>query len=224
MNMCLIMGVMSEPVKPRAYNSPLRAEKARLTRRRVLDAAARLFLEHGYPQTTLAAVGAQAGVAADTVLHLFGSKRGLLKEVMDTVIGGDDEDVALLERQGPQAVRAEPDQHRQLAMFAAGMSSQLERVRPLDDILRSAAAVDQDVAALRADLQLRQRRAGTTAVAGWVAANGPLRDSRTIDQASAMIWTLTSPEVHRMFRVDWGWSAQAYQEWLEQTLRRTLLP
>jgi AcrR family transcriptional regulator len=222
--MWTIMIAMSEPVKPRAYNSPVRAEKARLTRTRILDSAARLFLRRGYPKTTLAAVGAEAGVAADTVLHLFGSKRGLLKAVMDTVIGGDDEDIALLERQEPQALRAEPDQHRQLTMFAAGMARQLERIRPMDDILRSAAAVDEDAAALRADLQLRQRRAAMTAVAGWVAGNGPLRGGTTIDEAAAILWTVTSPEVHRMFRVDWNWTPQAYQGWLETTLLRTLLP
>ena len=43
-------------------------------------------------------------------------------------------------------------------MFASGISGQLERVRPMDDILRSAAPVDPGVAELRADLQLRQRR------------------------------------------------------------------
>jgi AcrR family transcriptional regulator len=218
-----MMVLMSEPVKPRAYHSPLRAEKARRTRLRVLEAATRLFLERGYPKTTLAAVGAGADVAADTVLHLFGSKRALLKEVMDTVIGGDDEATALLERQDPQAMRAEPDQHRQLAMFAAGITAQLERIRPLDDILRSAAAVDEDAAALREDLQLRQRRSAMLAVAGWVAANGPLAD-HTVDEAAAIIWTLTSPEVHYMFRESCGWPAQSYQDWLETTLRRTLLP
>jgi hypothetical protein len=121
-------------------------------------------------------------------------------------------------------VRAETDQHRQLAMLAAGMTSQLERVRPLDDILRSAAAVDTDAADLRADLQLRQRRTAMTLVAGWIAANGPLRAGRPVEEAAALLWTLTSPEVHRMFRVDWEWSPQTYQDWLEDTLRRTLLP
>ena len=36
-------------------------------------------------------------------------------------------------------------------MFAAGIAVQLERIRPLDDVLRSAAAVDPKVAALRDD-------------------------------------------------------------------------
>jgi AcrR family transcriptional regulator len=220
----MMMESMTESVKPRAYHSPQRAEKARQTRARVLTCARQLFLERGYPKTTLAAVGAEAGVASDTVLHLFGSKRGLLKEVMDTVVGGDDEDVALLDRHDPQALRAESDQHRQVSMFAAGMTAQLERIRPMDDILRSAAAVDQDAAALRDDLQLRQRRTAMTVIAGWIAANGPLLAGRTVEDASAMIWAMSSPEVHRLFRVDCGWSPRAYQDWLELTLRRTLLP
>ena len=41
---------------------------------------------------------------------------------------------------------AEPDQRRQIALFADGITAQLERVRPLDDVLRSAAAQDDEVA------------------------------------------------------------------------------
>ena len=36
---------------------------------------------------------------------------------------GDGADVALLDRAGPQAVRAEPDQRRPVALFAGGMLS-----------------------------------------------------------------------------------------------------
>jgi AcrR family transcriptional regulator len=214
---------MSDPVKRRPYRSPLREDQARLTRRRVTEAARELFLTLGYARTTIARVAAAAGVAADTVYHLFGSKRDLLKHVLDVTIGGDDEDVALLERDDPQAMRGEADQGRQIEMFAIGMSAQLERVRPLDDMLRSAAAVDADIAALRDDLQLRQRRQAMTTVAGWIAARGPLRAGTSVDDAAATIWTLTSPEVHHMLRVGWGWSADQYRVWLADTLRLTLL-
>jgi AcrR family transcriptional regulator len=216
------MRLVTKPVKTRGYNSPNRTAQARETRRRVIDAATRLFVEHGYPRTTIATVAAEAGIAADTVLHLFGSKFKLLQEVMDVVIGGDDEDVSVLERTDPQTMRRETDQRAQLAMFAAGVTVQLERIRPVDDILRSAAMVDADAAALREDLQLRQRRAAMVAVAGWVAANGPLRDGRSVEEAAAVLWTLSSPEVHRMLRVDWGWSARTYQDWLRDTLTATV--
>jgi AcrR family transcriptional regulator len=208
----------------RAYRSPLRAEQARQTRRRILEAAQRLFLDLGYPATSVGAIATGAGVADDTVYSLFGSKRNLLKELMDLVVGGDDSDVRVVDRPEPQLVRRERDQRRQLAMFAAGIVDRIEAARPLDDILRSAAEVDTEVAALREDLQLRQRRSAMAVVAGWLAENGRLRDGLTVSDAADIIWTLTSPEVHRLMRDGRGWSRARFARWLEDTLVRTLLP
>jgi AcrR family transcriptional regulator len=219
------MARMTSPVnrtEPRAYRSPARAEAARQTRRQVLTAAQRLFGEQGYARTTLAEIASVAGVSVETVYKTFRNKRGLLKELADFTIGGDDEPVSMLERSDPMVLRDEPDQLRQIAMFAAGMAAQMERVRPFDDIMRSAAAVDPEVAALRDDLQLRQRRSAMTTIAGWLGAHGPLRGG--VEGAAAVLWTLTSPEVNHMLRVDWGWTTQQYETWLRTTLAAGLLP
>ena len=214
---------MSETVKRRRYSSTLRAEQAAATRARILTAARELFADVGYPQTTLGDVAAAAGVAGDTVLHVFGSKKALLRAVLDVVIGGDDAERRVLDREEPQAMRRETDQRRQIAMFAAGMTGQLERIRPLDDILRSAAVVDTDARELREDLQLRQRRAAMTTVASWIAANGELAHGRAVGDAADIIWTLTSPEVHRLLREHCGWDVEKYQSWLRVTLEQSLL-
>lgn len=208
----------------RNYRSPARDAQARATRRRVVAAAHDLFTEQGFPATTIAAVARRAQVSPDTVYSTFGSKGALLKEVLDVAVGGDDEDVALLDRAGPQAMRTEADQRRQLAMFAEGVTAQLERLRPVDDILRSAAAVDPVAAELRTDIQLRQRRAAMRTIVSWIAEHGPLREGTSQEEASAIVWTLTSPEVHLMLRDSWGWSAQRYEEWIRDTLISTLLP
>ncbi|MBA2716711.1 MAG: hypothetical protein H0U51_06630 [Propionibacteriales bacterium] len=63
-----------------------------------------------------------------------------------------------------------------------------------------------------------------TMVAGWISARGPLRAELTVDEAAAILWTVASPEVHRMFRIDWRWDALQYQRWLEATLAASLLP
>jgi len=215
---------MTAPVNKRPYRSTLRADQARQTRARILAAARELFLERGYPRTTLDEIGGRAGVATDTVLHVFGSKKALLTAVLDVTVGGDDAPVAVLDRAGPQAVREEADQRTQIAMFAAGVTAQLERLRPMDDILRSAAATDDDARALRQDLQLRQRRAAMTTFATWIADNGALRGGMTVDDAAAVMWTLTSPEVHQMLREHWDWDADRYQSWLRETLLAGLLP
>src|SRR4051794_6909255 len=101
----------------RSYRSPLREAQARETRRRVVSAARDLFLDRGYAATTIAAVARGAAVSADTVYSTFGSKIAVLKAVLDVAVGGDDTDVAILDRPDPQAMRAEPDQRRQVAMF-----------------------------------------------------------------------------------------------------------
>jgi hypothetical protein len=61
-------------------------------------------------------------------------------------------------------------------------------------------------------------------VAGWLAENGRLRDGLTVSDAADIIWTLTSPEVHRLMRDGRGWSRARFARWLEDTLVRTLLP
>jgi AcrR family transcriptional regulator len=215
---------MVDAVKPRrAYTSTVRAERARATRQRIVAAAARRFLTAGYPATTIEAIATDAGVTVKTIYHLFGDKRGLLKEVMDVTLAGD-EQRPVLEQAGPQQVRTELDQRRQIQLTARGTAARSERVRPMDDILRSAAAVDRDAAALRQDIQLRQRRSAMRTIAGWIATNGPLRDDMSPHQAGDILWVLTSPEVHRMYRDDCGWTAEQYATWLTHAALDALLP
>ena len=215
---------MSGPVKRRAYTSTLRAEQAAATRTRILDSAHALFVKQGYPATTLTHVAVAAGVAADTVLHIFGSKKGLLRAVLDVTVGGDEADMPVLDRQGPQAMRRETDQRRQIAMLSRGITEQLGRIRPVDDILRSASLVDAGARALRDDLQLRQRRQAMKQVVSWIAANGDLKNKMSVETAADIVWTVTSPEVHHLLRDQCGWDAQNYQAWLHDTLESALLP
>lgn len=214
---------MAEGVKTRRYDSPVRRERARQTRAAVVQAAHRRFLSRGYAATTLTAVASDAGVSVDTIYAVFGSKRGLLSAVMDVNVGGDDEPTAVLEREAPQRMRAEGDQRTQLAMFAAGMAGELERMRPLDDVLRSAAAADPDVAAARHEQNDVQRHRAMTTVVGWIAFRGPLRDGLDLATAADLVWTLTSPEVHHMLLETRGWSRSQYEMWLRDTLTHALL-
>jgi AcrR family transcriptional regulator len=214
---------MPGPVKRRPYTSTLRAEQAAATRSRIVDSAGALFMEQGYPSTTLTQVAEAAGVAADTVLHIFGSKKGLLKAVLDVVVGGDEAQVPVLDRPGPQAMRSETDQRRQVAMLASGIAEQAERIQPIDDILRSAAIVDTEARALRDDLQLRQRRQAMAQVVSWIAANGDLKNKMAVESAADIVWAMTSPEVHHLLRDQCGWDAERYQAWLHDTLECAIL-
>jgi AcrR family transcriptional regulator len=207
----------------RPYDSKLRKQQASQTRLRILDAAQRLFAERGYAASTIEAIAKEAGVAVDTVYAAFSSKRGVLKTLLDVRVGGDDAPIDLLDRPGPQAVRREPNQRRQIAAFAEDIGAIIERARPVDDIIRGAAAVDADIAAFRTKAQ-EHRFGNMRQLVSWLAANGSLRSGLTQEEAAGIVWTMTSPEVHRLLRVNRGWTPERYSTWLRDSLTRILLP
>jgi hypothetical protein len=157
------------------------------------------------------------------VYKTFGSKIGLLKEVLDITIGGDDAPLPLLERAGPQAMREETDQRMQVRMLAAGVAGQLERIRPLDDYCAARPRSTWEAAASREDIHVRQRRTAMRTIVGWIAAHGPLRDGLSADRAAHVVWTLTSPEVHLLMRDHGRWSEASYRAWLEQAIADSTL-
>jgi AcrR family transcriptional regulator len=207
----------------RPYRSQLRAEQAALTRLRILEAAGDLFAERGYVATTIDAVAERAGVAADTVYASFGNKKGVLSAVVDLRVTGSAEGSDVLAGEGPRAVRHASDQRQMLAGFAADIAPRVERVRPIDDVLRSAAVIDTDIADLRSRMQ-ENRFIKLREFITWLSAIGPLRDDMEIEEATATAWTLTSPEVNRMLRDVRGWSSEQYVQWLSATLVLVLLP
>ncbi len=73
-------------VTPRTYTLQRRAETAAATRSRILDATIELYHERGIPATTLKAIAERADVSRGTILHHFGSGKGLLGAVLDAVL------------------------------------------------------------------------------------------------------------------------------------------
>src|SRR6185312_1099317 len=113
-----------------------RGEQARATRRRIIDAAAMLFIDNGYPPTTLSQIADAAGVAVQTVYFHFGNKRTVLKEAVDVAAVGDDEPVALLDRPWLERVRAEPDPRRVIELWLDNSRTIMERVGPIMRVVR----------------------------------------------------------------------------------------
>src|SRR4051794_36788718 len=115
---------MTETVKPRAA-------RTRATRRRIVDAAAELFIADVYGATTLEQIAARAGVAVQTVYFHFGNKRTVLKEAVDIAAVGDDEPVALLERPWLGELRAEPDPRRGIELWVVSSTAIYRRIGPV---------------------------------------------------------------------------------------------
>lgn len=211
---------MPESVK-RSYHSPVRAEQAQRTRARILDAAEDQFAERGYAAATINAIARAADVAPDTVYATFKNKRGLLGALVEARVRGAATPV--LKQSGPEAVRAETDQRRQIEIFVPDITERIERVQTVYGVVAEAASSDPEAAALHKAM-LDQRYANLRKFIGWIEANGPLRDELTRDEATASVWAITSAEMFRLLRVERGWSRARYRRWLTDTLIRLLLP
>jgi len=209
---------MTEPVKSRAYNSPVRREQAQRTRRRILDAAADLFVANGYGATSMRAVAEAAQVAPDTVYATFGSKGRLLTALIDVrlVPGG----VSIFDRPEVAEMKRERDPRRLLRMFARDYAAMAERVRPVSEVLRTAKAVDPEMAAIRDEIE-GHRFAYMESVVKLLAKRSKLRVPAR--RAAHIMWALASPDVGRMLCDVQGWTAAEYAEWLERTLADSLL-
>jgi len=207
----------------RAYDSSRRQAQANETRRHILEAARKLFMERGYAGATAEAIAAEAGVSAQTIYAIFKNKRKILVSLMNVASPtGEEDHLPVHERSGAQAVARETDQRRQLRMFAEIVAYNLDQVAAVFEIMMDAARVEPDFEKIVEKLN-KQRLAHMTLAVQQIAANGPFRDSMDETYARDMVWTLTSGEIYLLLTRDRGWSKEQYSEWLADTLTRVLL-
>ena len=215
---------MTDAVKPRRrYDSRGRQERARRTRRAVLEVARRMFLDVGYPATSVAAVAAEAGVSVETVYKGFGNKPGLLKAVFDVSIVGDDEPTPMLQRDHVRDMAAEPDPRRKLAMYGDHLARDFPRSVPIQLVVRAAAASDPAAAQVW-DQMLAERLTGMTEFARHLHAGGHLRSDVSLNDARDVLWTYTSTELYDLLVNHRGWAARKYGRWVAHALVAALLP
>jgi len=208
----------------RKYDSARRQAQANETRRQILEAARKLFMERGYAGATIEAIATDAGVAVETIYAIFKNKRKILVNLMNVSSPtGVEDHTPMLERAGPKAVSQEHDQRRQLQMFAQEVANNLAQVAVISEIMVNAAKSERDVNRILQRL-INQRLEHMTFAAQQIAANGPFREKVDEAYATDIVWTLTSPEVFLLLTRDRGWSKEKYAQWLANTLTRVLLP
>jgi AcrR family transcriptional regulator len=211
---------MTDQVNPqrRAYHSPLRADQAQQTRRRVLESARRLFVDRGYARTTVAAVAEDAGVSPETIYLSLGGKRGLLEGVMD-ITGphdsvADDDSWWLM-------VAALPGPTERLEKMVEYSCRILARTRPVHAIIRGAA--DNEPFAAELGRQLLNERLGnqTERISRYI--GEALRPGLSVTEAGERYCALASPDLYHLLTVELRWAPEHHQSWLTQLLRRELL-
>jgi AcrR family transcriptional regulator len=200
----------------RAYESPTRQRQADETRRKIASAARQLLVDVGYAGMTIPAVARAAGVAVPTVYAIFGSKKGIVAELLDEARFGDGYQALIGE------VRRVTDPIAMLD-FPPRFARQIyEAEIPVEDLLRGAGMVAPELAAVE-DERNCQRYDSQLMVIESLEKAKLLRPGLDRDDARAVLWSLTSREMFRMLVRERGWTADAYEAWLAGALRRELL-
>ena len=197
-----------------------RAHQARETRRSILQAAQELFVANGYAATTIQAIAERAGVAVQTLYAVFGTKRELLRQLIESTITDGTDPVPMAERAESRAVAAEPDDRRRAEMDAAVGRAIIERVAPVVRVAQEAAASDPELAAMMEQVKAARREEMIAAVPLIVGPEGSHPDP---EEAAATLYVLYSPQVADMLMGDYGWSPERYEKWLAQMLLKTVI-
>jgi len=213
---------VTDTVKGNSGPPTTRAERARLTRRRIIDASAELFVERGYGATMLDQVAERAGVAVQTVYFHFGNKSTLLKRALDVAAVGDDEPVELLERPWLDGIKAEPDPRRMIELWVANSRSIMERVAPILAVVRGSVGADPDLAA-QWQANDQQRRTAHRALAQILADRGLLRTGLTRQDAADLTFLIASVESYFLATATLGWSPEHWESTTVSILISTLL-
>jgi len=210
------------PEVRRPYRSTLRDSQARATRRAVVDAGRDLFVELGWSGTTIDAVAARAGVSRKTVFTSVGGKAALLKLALDWALVGDDEPVALEERQVLAEMEQQTDPRALVARWAGFVAELEERAAPLAAVLVVAADADPEAAGVHA-VSERNRLRGAEFIVARLAAIDGLRAGVTAERAVAAALVLMDPSIHRTLVSEHGWTRGEYADWIERNAVAELL-
>jgi AcrR family transcriptional regulator len=210
------------PPARRPYRSTVRAEQARATRRAVVGAARDLFVELGWSRTTIDAVAARAGVSRKTVFTSVGGKAAMLKLALDWALVGDDEPVALSERDVIADMEQLTDPRELVARWAQFVAELEERAAPLAAVLVVAADADPEAADVHA-VSERNRLTGAEFIVARLKAADGLRPGLTTERAVAAALVLMDPAVHRTLVCEHGWTRGQHADWIERAAVTELL-
>lgn len=213
---------MSKNVKPRRrYESPRRREQAAATRQAILEAAELLFARRGYVGTSVAEIAREAGVSLKTVYAVFGTKAEVLRGLWNLRMRGDEDPVPMAKRPWYREIVDEPDPLRRLTLVARNSRIVRERTAHVTEIVRQAAPADEQIAALWGRFQREFYELGVRGIVETLERDGVLAVDLTT--AADIGWTLSHPDLYQLLVRERGWSAEAYERWLAETLCTQLI-
>jgi AcrR family transcriptional regulator len=199
-----------------AQRTTRRDEYAAATRQAILDAARKLFAEHGYFATKVDDIAAKARVAPATVYAVTGGKYGLLTELIriwttDPMV--ETTNIHMVEMTDPVAIIRE---------LAAGSRRMREQYADIMRVMLATAPHDAAVAkALQAATSVYRK--AFAPVAKHLAKLGALRRGVDVAGAVDLLWFYFGYTSYFTLHDDNGWSYTRAEHWLAEQACRELL-
>ncbi|MGB7861543.1 MAG: helix-turn-helix domain-containing protein [Acidimicrobiia bacterium] len=189
------------------------------TRADIVSAAAELFADNGYAGTTIQNIASRAGVVVQTIYNSIGSKSSVLSAVLDRAAAGPE---------APKPVRAFMQERTEAMADAAGLIEILAdwfaevqpRTSEVHDIIRQAAAHDEDIAKL--EEQRAAQRFNNYLLAAEQLTMRAGSATWPDEEIAATIWSIGHPQVYRFLTEGAGWDLDRYRDWVQQSLRSAL--
>jgi AcrR family transcriptional regulator len=193
-----------------------RERQAAATRQDILMAARRLFAEHGYVATSMAAIAEAADTAVQTIYDSVGPKRSIVLGL-----------VALAEEEaGVEEFRERLFQTRDpreaLASWVTMTRQFMDRGGDIFVAIQSAVATEPDVAAAF-DEAKRNHQKGAGFAGALLERLDALAPGLSAQRAGAVIAVLTWGTTWQELMQDHGWSLDECEAWMTESLVRLLL-
>ena len=165
---------------------------------------------------TLEEIAEAAGVSPKTVSAVVGSKTAILAELVNPAAF----DIHIQHLLDQLRSSQEPVQRVKLVVLITRQV--FESFTSEFELLRTAGVVAPELADLAQQIEARRRHRQTYLIAD-LREQGVLRRDLSLEEATDVLWSLTSYDLYRMLVIKQGWEASRYESWLIALLTEHLL-
>jgi hypothetical protein len=136
----------------------------------------------------------------------------VLRAVWNRALRGERDEAPVAEQRWFQEVLEEPDPERTLRLNARNSRRFKERSTELLQVVRDAAPLEPEIAALWKRIQTEYHENQRAVVESL--GPGALRRGLTVSRAADIIWTLNHPNTWIQLAVLRGWTPAQYERWV----------
>lgn len=200
----------------RKYNSKVRAEKSQAKRADILNTARILFSKNGIDQTTIDEIAKKASVSMPLVYAVFESKAGIVRQLGDRFVFGEDY------KQLVKQSHSFKDARDSLKLAPKIASTIFAMEQKQLGFLWNEKAASLEVKDLLAKLET-QRYERQAFIIERLQMQGYLSIELDIKSARDILWSLTGRDLYKKLVIEQRWIDEKYIELLVSILCKSLL-